>query len=620
MATAPSRQRPAVKAFLLDLAVLEAAFLLTELLRGGFAEEGRWPYVGFVGIVLVGLFGAAASMVLQTFRLRFAYIAGSDVARLAGVAFTVSVARFILAGSRGFADGWFTATVLSFFFAISGLMAVRLLRDPSLNGNRKKGVTDGRRILVLGAGMAAEMLVRELDGGASHAKVIGFLDDDARKHGSMLRGRPVLGPLSEVKRFAEATEASEIVLAIPSLAPSEQKRVLGYCQGLKQRVQMMPSIARTLAEAGKSLPTLREIGPEELLNRQSIETDMSGAAAYVLGKVIMITGGGGSIGSELARQVATLGPKEIVLFGKGENSIFEAQQDLRERGFGEVSTYVGDVRDRASLDRAMERFAPDVVFHAAAHKHVPLMETVPIEAVRNNVFGTINVGQAAIAAGVERVIMISTDKAVNPMNVMGASKRVAEMVMGALAGASPTQFSAVRFGNVLGSRGSLIPILKRQITKGGPITITDERMTRFFMTIPEAAQLVIQAGSHGGGGEIFLLDMGEPVKIIDIARELLTLHGLVEGRDIEIRFIGARPGEKIHEELSWASEDVEMLDRGKIMRLKHQKPVGWEVLSGELARLKEVCDAGDEEAARMQLMSLAQGTLDLALQSRPQAL
>lgn len=454
------------------------------------------------------------------------------------------------------------------------------------------------------------MLIEDLRRERPHLEIVGLLDDDPAKQNQNIHGVPVVGTIGGATEAAARFEPTELIIAIPSLDREGQRRVLDQIKHLAIPVRLMPSISRQLAKLGDGLPFLRDVAPEELLRRDSIETDLSGAASSIRGKCVLITGGGGSIGSEIARQAATLKPDRLVLVGKGENSIFEAVQDLRERGFLSCEGLIADVRDRDALDRIFRRSNPEVIFHAAAHKHVPLMEHAPIEAVRNNVLGTRSAALAAIESGAERFILVSTDKAVNPTNVMGATKRVAELIVMALHGRSDTRFSAVRFGNVLGSRGSLVPILKRQIRRGGPLTLTDPRMTRFFMTIPEAAQLVIQAGAHGEGGELFLLDMGEPVKIVDVAQELLELHGLREGKDIEIKFIGARPGEKIHEELSWEDEGIERLDHSKLLRLRAPVRPEWAELSREIDALAELCESGDESAVRDRLMALATSSTD----------
>ncbi|QYK52195.1 MAG: polysaccharide biosynthesis protein [Fimbriimonadaceae bacterium] len=357
-------------------------------------------------------------------------------------------------------------------------------------------------------------------------------------------------------------------------------------------------------QPAKQKPKMAPIQMEQLLNRPPIQTDITNARSYIEGESVLITGGGGSIGSEIARQLIPLKPKEIILAGKGENSVFEARHDLQLLGFEDVTATILDVQNRAAVDRLLEKVKPSVVFHAAAYKHVHFMENAPIQAVKNNVFGTKNVAELAAVHGVKKFILVSTDKAVNPTNIMGASKRAAEMILLSLSGKSETQFTSVRFGNVLGSRGSLIPILQKQIAAGGPVTITDERMTRYFMTIPEAAQLVIQAGAQNDQGTIYILDMGEPVRIVELVNRMLDLHGLRAGRDIEVQFIGARPGEKLHEELNWSSEDLEPTGTSKLLRLKSAPQSDWTKFTTDLDSLDQTCEQGNELQVRELLMKL----------------
>lgn len=605
MSPAPQRWagRPAVQRFALDLGWVLAGAWLSSVLTG---QNPVFWRMHLAQGALVTICGGLFLRFLEFHRMRrFPSAAGEWrlVARLGlGVFGASTLIALALRNNISAAYGLLTAAL-----ALCGLLGERFARyrpeataAPSTSGG-------GQRVLVIGAGAAAEMLVQDMRRSHPHAEIAGLLDDDPQKIGSTVLGIPVLGRIEQLGELVQAHQPTEVVIAIPSLDRAGQIRILGLCKGLNAKIRMMPAISRQLAEAGHGLPQLRDVAPEELLRRDAIETDMSGATGYIEGKTVLITGGGGSIGSELARQVSSLRPAKLILLGKGENSIFEVEQEFRDTGVADVVPIIAGVRDAQAIGRIMAEHKPDVVFHAAAHKHVPLMERVPIEAVRNNVLGTLTVAQAAMAHGVKKFILISTDKAVNPTNVMGATKRVAEMVVMALSGRSDTQFAAVRFGNVLGSRGSLIPILKKQIAKGGPITVTDERMTRFFMTIPEAAQLVVQAGSHGGAGEIFILDMGEPVKIVDVARGLIRLYGLEEGKDIDLVFIGARPGEKIHEELSWESEDLERLDGGKILRLKSPGMTDWESLEPQIADLLALCDSGDQEAVRKALMALVAG-------------
>jgi len=465
-----------------------------------------------------------------------------------------------------------------------------------------------RRILIVGAGDLGEALLRELARSeSSDTVVVGFIDDDPRLHQTTIHGVSVLGGLEKLHTIVSDQNISEILIASPESSAEETRRVFHACISTNARVRSLPPLSRFVRGGADVLGLLREVSVDELLKRASVQGEMTPAARYLNGERVIITGGGGSIGSELARQASSLSPASLILLGKGENSIFEIDQELRHSNAFQPTPVICDIRDRQGLELVFKAHRPTVVFHAAAHKHVPLMEAVPIEAVRNNVFGTLYLAEEAVRNGVQKFILVSTDKAVNPSNVMGATKRVAEMIVSAMATRSETSFSAVRFGNVLGSRGSLIPILKKQIMSGGPVTLTHPEMTRFFMTIPEAVQLILQAGAMGEKGEIFILDMGDPVSIVELTKDMIRLHGLVPGQDIELKFMGIRPGEKIHEELSHSAEDLLPCAIEKISMVKSQRPVDWAWLKPQLDELHRLCETGDERAVRAFLMELAWG-------------
>ncbi len=594
-----------------DLALVLAAVSLASLLRGGAVyDEARL-------LQFLACLGAASAVALalslwrRTYRLNVGVLGLHDATELMVVAAGAAVACLVVLAVSGKApeSGYLAMAILAGFLTFSFLAAVRMTgvarRAAGLLGRSKKR---GRRTLIVGAGGAGDMLFRELEASKEHGLlVIGYVDDSPDKIGGQLHGVPVFGPLKSIRKFVREMEATDILVAVPSAGQEEQRRILEICAATGARVRVMPSISMLVAGDREMLPIMRKVEVDDLLHRRSIETSVDSAAKYVSGEAVLITGAGGSIGSELARQVAALSPSQLVLMGKGENSVFEIEQELRHCGAFNATPIVCDVRDKQGVETVFRQYRPTVVFHAAAHKHVPLMEAVPIEAVRNNVFGTLNMAEAAVRHGVKRFIMVSTDKAVNPGNVMGATKRVAEMVVGALSQRSDTRFAAVRFGNVLGSRGSLIPILRRQIERGGPITITHPDMTRFFMTIPEAAQLVVQAGASGSNGDVFILDMGEPVKIVDIAYELVRKHGLEPGRDIEVKYIGIRPGEKMHEELSYDAEEITPCDNPKILRVSNPFTTPWSVMKPHLEELARLCDDGDAERVRAFLLDLAWG-------------
>lgn len=416
-----------------------------------------------------------------------------------------------------------------------------------------------KRVLIYGAGRAGESVAREIRRNENFPyQIVGFIDDFAQKSGQIIHGIPVLGNREVLNQVVKEHGVEEIIIAIPSASGDVVREIVRLVRDTKIRFLTLPGLQDLLE--GKLLSMqLRSISVEDLLRRPPADINLAEIAAYITGKVVLITGAGGSIGSEICRQIMPFKPLALLLVGQGENSIYQIHQELKENaelGKTALLPIIADVKDIAKIEAVFAAHQPHIVFHAAAHKHVPLMEMNPEEAVKNNILGTMNLVKSAHDSKVERFVMISTDKAVNPTSVMGATKRVAEMVLKAYAKRSATRFCAVRFGNVLGSRGSVIPLFKRQIERGGPITVTHPNMIRYFMTIPEASRLVIQAGAFGKGGEVFLLDMGEPVKIADLASDLIRLAGLEEGKDIKIEFSGVRPGEKLYEELLTAEEGI----------------------------------------------------------------
>lgn len=415
-----------------------------------------------------------------------------------------------------------------------------------------------RRTLMIGAGQAGAAVLREFANSKhSQNQVVCIIDDDQSKSGRRLMGVPIVGGREMIERAVKKYNVSEIVLAIPTLSSQSRTEIWSICQKTGCKVKQMPGLYQ-LANGEVSIQKIRDIEIEDLLGRDVICVDMSGISNHIRGKTVMVTGGGGSIGSELCRQLATYQPKELVIFDIYENNAYAIEQELRAK-HPELTVHVliGSVRDRARIGSVMQTYRPDIVFHAAAHKHVPLMENSPLEAVKNNVFGTLNTAQAASENGVAHFVLISSDKAVNPTNVMGASKRICEMIVQMMAEQSRTCFAAVRFGNVLGSNGSVVPLFREQIKNGGPVTVTDPEINRYFMTIPEAVSLVLQAGVYARGGEIFILDMGTPVKIDDLARNMIRLSGLEPDVDIPIVYTGLRPGEKRYEELLMNEEGLQ---------------------------------------------------------------
>ena len=414
------------------------------------------------------------------------------------------------------------------------------------------------RVMIIGAGSAGEKILREtLVTPKINKEVVCFIDDDLSKKGRRIHNVPVVGGRNEILQQAEKYHVDEIYIALPSIDDKEVSEVLNICKETKCKLKKLPGIYQFLNDE-ITLEKLKDVEVQDLLGRDPIKVNLEEIMGYVQDKVVMVTGGGGSIGSELCRQIAKSHPKQLIIVDIYENNAYDIQLEL-QRKYPKLNleTMIASVRDQNKINDLFAYYHPDIVYHAAAHKHVPLMEDAPHEAIKNNVFGTLNVAKAADQYGVKKFILISTDKAVNPTNIMGASKRLCEMIVQSFDKKSKTEFVAVRFGNVLGSNGSVIPLFKKQIQNGGPITITHPDIIRYFMTIPEAVSLVLQAGAYAHGGEIFVLDMGKPVKILDMAKNLIKLSGLEPNVDIEIKFIGLRPGEKLYEEMLMKEEGMQ---------------------------------------------------------------
>ncbi|MFJ7637349.1 polysaccharide biosynthesis protein [Peribacillus sp. NPDC097225] len=422
----------------------------------------------------------------------------------------------------------------------------RMLRDRYTSSKLAK-----KNTLIIGAGEAGTMVVRQLLNNQQHTdlKPVAFIDDDRKKYKLDFLGIPVVGKSKHIPEVVKKYQIDNIVIAIPSLNRNDLKEVYEACSKTDAKILIMPKIEDIML-GNVSLTHFKEVEVEDLLGREPVDLDINGISEYVTDKTILVTGAGGSIGSEICRQICRFSPKQLILLGHGENSIYQIDMELRKvhAEHIEIIPIIADIQDRERIFEVIDNYRPHIVYHAAAHKHVPLMEYNPREAVKNNIFGTKNVAEASDTFGVGSFVMISSDKAVNPTNIMGSTKRIAEMIIQQLAKNSPTKFVAVRFGNVLGSRGSVIPLFKKQIQAGGPVTVTHPDMTRYFMTIPEASRLVIQASSLARGGEIFVLDMGEPVKIVDLAKNLIQLSGYTI-EEIGIKYSGIRPGEKMYEEL-----------------------------------------------------------------------
>ncbi|MDQ6717800.1 MAG: polysaccharide biosynthesis protein, partial [Gemmatimonadota bacterium] len=467
---------------------------------------------------------------------------------------------------------------------------------------RRRREDIGKRVLIVGAGDAGKQVVKELMKSAELAfEPVGFVDDDGTKHGHTLLGLPVLGAISDIRDLVEKLGIAELIIAMPSAPGTIVRQVVRVALDCGIPTLTVPSLPELLSRRATATG-LREVEIQDLLRRDPVETDLAAVATLATAETVLITGAGGSIGSELCRQLGRLAPARLVLLGHGENSIFDIAEELGEE-FPDVRVIpvIADVRDRARMMTVFRTHRPHAVFHAAAHKHVPLMEENLVEAVTNNIVGTKNVVDAALEAGVDHFVLISTDKAVRPTSVMGATKRIAELVVQHAATKHERNFVSVRFGNVLGSRGSVVPTFMRQIHSGGPVTVTHPEMQRYFMTIPEAVQLVLQAGALGRGGEVFLLDMGEPIRIVDIATDLIRLSGLTVGTDIEIKFTGMRPGEKLYEEMFFSAENVIPTDHPKVLRARNGL-----LAEGLLRRVESLAKSADSGASDETLRQMLQ--------------
>ncbi len=483
--------------------------------------------------------------------------------------------------------------------------ALRTIREHLI---RKNGADSDARVkaLIIGAGDAGEIIVREMN---KHPEmgisVVGLIDDDPAKQHLEIHGHKVLGTREDIPKYIKKFNVHEVIIAIPSADGNTIKELYELSNQKTVRVKIVPGVYEIL-NGDVNLSQIREVKVEDLLRRDPVDLKTEDISEYLRDRTVLVSGGGGSIGSEICRQIANFNPKEIIILDINENSTYFLELELKNRfPHLDITPIIGSIRDKGKLDHVFSEYQPDVVFHAAAHKHVPLMESSPEEAVKNNILGTKKLAETADQYHVKRFVLVSTDKAVNPTNVMGASKRAAEMIIQSLSKKSRTKFMAVRFGNVLGSQGSVIPIFKRQIANGGPVTVTHEDITRYFMTIPEAAQLVIQAGALGKGGEVFILDMGEPVRIKELAEDLITLSGLTPYEDIDIEIVGLRPGEKLYEELLLETEESTATEHERIF-INHLELVECDSLSSVLNRLEFLARKKDERGIISTLVELVE--------------
>jgi FlaA1/EpsC-like NDP-sugar epimerase len=554
--------------------------------------RGMWRYTGIVDLLNVIKAVVVSSAIIITVILMFS--------------------RF-----QGFSRSIFIIDALFSLILIAGIrLAIRFLLSSttttfSLNKNGIKS-NEHKKMIIIGAGDAGEKVIREIyDNPKMKYRIVGFVDDDKNKVGKQIHGIKVLGRIDELKEVAKSEGVNEILIAVPSAVGKDMRRIVEICDATKISYKTLPGMGEII-DGKVSIKTIRDISYKDLLGRPPVKLENDKISDFLKDNCVLITGAGGSIGSELCRQICKYGPSLVVLFDAGESNLYSIQMELKH-----VVTYIkyravlGRIQDKALVDEVFRKYRPDVVFHAAAYKHVPLVERNPWEAVYSNIIGTNTLVKASIAHKVDRFVLVSTDKAVRPTNVMGASKRVAEKIVYAHK-LGQTKFMAVRFGNVIGSSGSVIPLYRHQIKKGGPVTVTHPEITRFFMTIEESAQLILQAFTMGEGGEIFILEMGTPVKIVDMARDLIRLSGKEPDTDIEIKFIGLRPGEKLYEELITEGEGIVKTEHEKILVLKNNVPTkgrtpqesefnNLSYLEEKIRELKELADTHDARGIKAKL-------------------
>ena len=497
---------------------------------------------------------------------------------------------------------YFTSGVFLIVAMSASRFMYRLLRQLI---NEYRHTSEQLKIMIIGAGEATSVLMREISNSRylDNSKVVCIIDDDLGKVGKYIRGVKIVGTRDHIKEYARYYDIDEIIFAIPSASTKDKREILNICKETSCNLKILPGVYQ-MVDGEINIKDLRNVDVLDLLGRDPVKVDIESIMGYVKDKTVLVTGGGGSIGSELCRQLVSHKPKCLVIFDIYENNAYDIQQELKIKyPDANVVTLIGSIRNTSRLESVFEQYKPDIVYHAAAHKHVPLMEVSPNEAIKNNVVGTWNVAKMADKYGVKKFVMISTDKAVNPTNVMGATKRICEMIIQSFNEKSKTDFVAVRFGNVLGSNGSVIPLFKRQIEAGGPVTVTHPDIIRYFMTIPEAVSLVLQAGAYAKGGEIFILDMGEPVKIDDLAKNLIRLSGYTLGVDMEIKYTGLRPGEKLYEELLMNEEGMQDTDN-KLIHIGRPIEFDKEHFYEKLEELKEMAYAEDSADIRKKIMEV----------------
>ena len=591
---------------ILDIFFINIALAISILLRFGEEFWARF-YLYQETFIYLSLSFLLFAIIFKLYKRIWRYISTGDILLIIGI---ITVSLFISILCLDIRKGFFlprTLIALTWFFGLTLIGGSRLLWR--LYCEKKVRFKKGEeRILIVGAGDAGEVISREIIRRPDLGKLVGFVDDDREKVGKRIHNKKVLDSIDKINSIIRNEKIDTVIIAIPSASGKEIRRIVDNIKNKEVKIKTLPGLYE-LVDGKVSVSRIRNVRIEDLLGREPVDLNLGEISGYLESKRVMVTGGGGSIGGELARQICRFEPKSLILLDHSENGLFHINFELEKKWSGvemEIGLVVADIRDRDKMDKIFKKYVPEVIFHAAAHKHVPMMEYHPDEAVMNNIIGTKNVAELAEKYGAERVVMISTDKAINPTSVMGASKRVAEMVVKDLGSRSEARFVAVRFGNVLESNGSVVPMFKQQIAEGGPVTVTDREVKRYFMTLPEASQLVIQAGALGKGGEVFVLDMGEPVKVLDMAEELIRLSGLEVGEDIEIKIVGLRPGEKMFEEIMTEEERSGVLgDSGheKIFIAKVEEVEG-EKLKKDIEELRVLAKEMDNEGVVRKLQEM----------------
>ncbi len=582
----------------LDVIIVMVSYFMTTLLIHNIYDTTEIFLkcifaVGFSVAVFI-----AAMLAFNLYRIMWVFAGSKDYARLVIACVIASVLSVAFNGMFYRAYFYLKLSVcavgMASFLIIALRLAVRGIH--TLYSARMTGDRNGKRLMIVGAGTSAALILRDIASNIHlNYNVVCFIDDDVNKRNSIINGVRVLGNRYDIVRLAKELEIDEIMIAMPSATVDDRKQIIEICNETDCTIKTLPSMDQMLHDGTDVISQIRKVNIEDLLARDPIHLDNTEISGYIRNKRVLVTGGGGSIGSELCRQIMKFNPKILVVLDIYENNAYDLQMELNSKyPLNKPEVVIASVRDMDRLEDIFKKYEPHIVFHAAAHKHVPLMEDSPGEAIKNNVFGTLNLVRCASKYDTKKFVMISTDKAVNPTNVMGATKRICEMIVQTAQHNSTTEFVCVRFGNVLGSNGSVIPLFKKQIEEGGPVTVTDKRITRFFMTIPEAAQLVLQAASYAKGGEIFVLDMGKPVRIYDLAKNLIRLSGLRVGEDIDIVEVGLRPGEKLYEELLMDEEGLTNTSHHKIF-IGKPIDIDEERLGKMLDKLHDAAESDDNE-------------------------